>query len=152
MTPDLVFQIATNLVLSQWLLMLVAPRWKVTRWLVQSYLIPVVLGVLYICYLFSGGPVDFAAFGTLAGVKNLFQNGGDGVMLAGWIHYLAFDLVAGSVVLRNAQENAIPHGFIVIPLFFCFMLGPVGLLLYWIIRTLKTKSLVGYLAEPNTKS
>ena len=151
MTPDLVFQIATNLVLPQWLHMLVAPRWKVTRWLVQSYLIPVVLGVLYICYLFSGGPVDFAAFGTLAGVKALFQNGGDGVMLAGWIHYLAFDLVAGSVVLRDAQRQDIPHGFIVIPLFFCFMLGPVGLLLYWLIRVLKTKSITGHFTAANSQ-
>jgi hypothetical protein len=141
MTPEAVFSLASTLVLPQWLLMIVAPRWVVTQWLMNSYLIPVVLAIIYVIYLFSGGPVDFGAFGTLAGVKGLFSNGGDGVMLAGWVHYLAFDLVAGTVVVRDAQEKAIPHGFIVIPLFFCFMLGPVGLLLYWLIRTIRTRTL-----------
>jgi hypothetical protein len=141
MTPDQAFQIASTIVMPQWLLMGFAPRWFVTQFLVKSFIIPVLLAVLYAYYLFSGGLVDFAAFGTLAGVKGLFQNGGDGVMLAGWIHYLAFDLIAGSVVLRDAQERGIPHWWVVIPIFFCFMLGPIGILLYWIIRTGKIQKL-----------
>ena len=112
-----------------------------TQFLVKSFTIPVLLAVLYAYYLFAGGPVDFAAFSTLEGIKGLFQTGGDGVMLAGWIHYLAFDLIAGSVVLRDAQERDIPHWWVIVPIFFCFMLGPVGLLLYWIIRTIKTRKL-----------
>ncbi len=141
MTPDTVFQIANALVLPQWLLMVVAPRWSVTQFLVRSFLIPVVLAVFYSIYIFAGGPIDFDAFSTLEGVKGLFQNGGDGVMLAGWIHYLAFDLIAGSVVLRDAQERGIAHGWVVVPILFCFMLGPIGLLLYWIVRTVKTRKL-----------
>lgn len=141
MSPETVFQLANALVLPQWLLMVVAPRWSATRWLMNSYLIPVCLAVIYVTYLFRGGPVDFGSFGSLAGVKSLFANGGDGVMLAGWVHYLAFDLVAGSVVLRDAQARQIPHWLIIVPLFFCFMLGPVGLLLYWIIRTVRTRAL-----------
>ncbi|MFN8357867.1 MAG: ABA4-like family protein [Spirosomataceae bacterium] len=141
MTPDQVFQIANNLVLPQWLLMVFAPRWKVTQWIVKSYLIPVVLAVLYAIYIFGGGPIDFSAFGSLKGVMGLFSTGGAGVVLAGWIHYLAFDLVAGSFVLRDSQEKGIHHLLIVIPLFFCFMLGPIGLLLYWLIRTVKNRQL-----------
>ncbi|MFN8347219.1 MAG: ABA4-like family protein [Spirosomataceae bacterium] len=133
------FQIANALVLPQWLLMIFAPQWKVTQWLVRSYLIPVVLAFLYAYFIFSSGPLDFSDFGSLEGVKNLFAKGGDSAVLAGWIHYLAFDLVAGSFVLQNAQANKIAHGWIVLPLFFCFMLGPIGLLLYWIIRTVKTR-------------
>ncbi|WP_373515260.1 ABA4-like family protein [Persicitalea sp.] len=141
MTPDAAFQIANALVLPQWLLMIFAPRWFVTQFLIKSFLIPVVLAVFYAYYLFSGGPPDFGDFGSLEGVKSLFQNGGDGAMLAGWIHYLAFDLVVGSVVLRDAHERDIPHWWIVIPIFFCFMLGPVGLLLYSIVRTIKIRKL-----------
>ncbi|PRY22918.1 uncharacterized protein DUF4281 [Spirosoma oryzae] len=142
MSPETVFQFANTLVLPQWLLMVVAPRWSVTRWLMDTYLVPVCLAVIYVIYLFSGGPVDFGSFGSLAGLKLLFANGGDSVMLAGWVHYLAFDLVAGSVVLRDAQTRQIPHWLIIVPLFFCFMLGPVGLLLYWLIRTIRTQKLV----------
>ena len=141
MTPDTAFQITSTIILPQWLLMAFAPRWFVTQFLVKSFLIPVVLAVLYAYYIFAGGPIDFGAFGTLEGVKGLFQNGGDGVVLAGWIHYLAFDLIAGSVVMRDAQERGIPHWWVVVPIFFCFMLGPVGLLLYWIVRTVKVKKL-----------
>ena len=141
MTPETVFQIASALVLPQWILMAVAPRWFVTQFLVKSSLIPVVLAVFYAFYIFAGGPLDFGAFSTLEGVKGLFQTGGDGVMLAGWIHYLAFDLIVGSVVLRDAQEHGIAHGWVVVPILFCFMLGPIGLLLYWIIRTVKIRKL-----------
>jgi len=141
MMPDQVFQLVSTIVLPQWLLMVFAPRWFVTQFLMKSFLIPVLLAVLYAYYLFSGGPVDFAAFGTLEGIKGLFEKGGDGVMVAGWIHYLAFDLVAGSVVLRDAQERGISHGWVLVPMLFCFMLGPIGLLLYWIIRTVKTRKL-----------
>ena len=141
MSPEAVFKLANMLVLPQWLLMAFAPHWIVTRWLMNTYVIPVCLAVIYIVYLFGGGPIDFSAFGTLSGVKNLFSTGGDGVMLAGWVHYLAFDLIAGSVIVRDAQEKAIPHWFVVIPLFCCFMLGPVGLLLYWLIRLVRTRSL-----------
>lgn len=143
MSPDAVFQLANTIVLPQWLLMAFAPRWSVTRWLMNSYLIPVALAVMYVIYLFGGGPVDFSAFGSLAGIKNLFASGGDGVMLAGWVHYLAFDLVAGTFVVRDAEAKAVPHWLVVVPLFCCFMLGPVGLLLYWLIRTARTKSIAG---------
>jgi hypothetical protein len=142
MSPETVFQLANALVLPQWLLMVVAPRWSATRWLMDAYLIPVGLAAIYVSYLFSGGPVDFGSFGSLAGLKALFANGGDGVMLAGWVHYLAFDLVAGSVVLRDAQARQVPHWLVIVPLLFCFMLGPVGLLLYWLIRTVRTRNLV----------
>ncbi|RDB05087.1 DUF4281 domain-containing protein [Runella aurantiaca] len=129
------FQIANALVLPQWLLMIVAPRWRFTEWLVRSYLIPVLLACLYAYFIFSGGPLNFNDFSTFEGVKSLFSKGGDGAVLAGWIHYLAFDLVAGSFVLKDSQEKNIPQGWIVLPLFFCFMLGPIGLLAYWLIRT-----------------
>lgn len=135
------FQIANALVLPPWILMIFAPRWSVTQWLVSSYLIPVLLACMYAYFIFSGGPLDFNDFSTLEGVKRLFSKGGDGAVLAGWIHYLAFDLVAGSFVLKDSQEKTIGHGWIVLPLFFCFMLGPIGLLLYWLIRTVQTKKI-----------
>lgn len=142
MTPETVFQLANALVLPQWLLMLVAPRWRATQALVRSFALPALLAVIYATYLFSGKPVDFTSFGSLAGIKNLFATGSDAVMLAGWVHYLAFDLVAGSTMLLNAQREKIPHWLIVVPLFFCFMLGPVGWLLYWIIRLIRTRTVL----------
>lgn len=139
MSNETAFSIANALVFPQWVLMIVAPRWRVTQWLVRTSLIPALLAVMYATYLFSstGTSLDFMSFSTLKGIMTLFQTGGEQVMLAGWIHYLAFDLVAGCYILRDAQERGIAHGWLVPCLLFCFMLGPIGMLLYVSVRVIK---------------
>ena len=59
----------------------------------------------------------------------------------GWVHYLAFDLFVGSWQVRDAQERGIPHLAVVPSLILTFLFGPVGLLLYFIIRLAKTRTL-----------
>ncbi|MGV3557401.1 ABA4-like family protein [Larkinella arboricola] len=140
MTPDIVFQIANALVLPQWILMIVAPRWPPTDFLTKTLLIPAILAIFYIFYLFFGSSgLDLQSFSTLAGIKTLFSK--DTAVLAGWIHYLAFDLTVGSWMLRNAQRRQVAHAWLVPCLIFSFLLGPVGLLLYLIVRTVKRKKL-----------
>jgi Domain of unknown function (DUF4281) len=77
----------------------------------------------------SGGIPDLT---TLAGVQALFDTKGGATI--GWIHYLAFDLFVGIWVARNADR----HGYrriVQIPvLFFVFMAGPLGLVLYLVLR------------------
>jgi hypothetical protein len=140
MTPENAFSLANLLVLPQWLLMLVAPRWRVTQVLAQWLPIPMVLAVFYLYYLFAtppaanGASLDFRAFSTLQGVMSLMGSGRKEAALAGWIHYLAFDLVAGSYILRDGQTREIHHGWLVPCLLLCFVLGPSGLLLYGVMR------------------
>lgn len=135
MTPETAFTLANALVFPQWLLMIVAPRWRGTQWLVRTMVIPMVLAVMYLAYLFTGTKsLDFMSFGTLQGVMSLMGQGDKGPALAGWVHYLAFDLVAGSWILRDGQERGIRHWLLIPCLLFCFMLGPTGLLLYGIVR------------------
>ncbi|HLL93931.1 MAG TPA: ABA4-like family protein [Spirosoma sp.] len=140
MTPENAFSLANLLVLPQWLLMLVAPRWRVTQVLAQWLPIPMVLAVFYLYYLFAtppaanGASLDFRAFSTLQGVMSLMGSGRKETALAGWIHYLAFDLVAGSYILRDGQTREIHHGWLVPCLLLCFVLGPSGLLLYGVMR------------------
>ncbi|WP_080237526.1 ABA4-like family protein [Spirosoma rigui] len=139
MTPETAFQYANLLVLPQWILMIVAPRWRITQLLAQWLPVPMLLGVLYLYWLFSAPPttsgqgIDFRAFSTLAGVQSLFTGAKEAV-LAGWIHYLSFDLVAGSYVLRDGQSRHVHHGWLVPCLLLCFVLGPSGLLAYGILR------------------
>jgi hypothetical protein len=133
MTLETVFSIVNTLVLPQWILMIFVPNWQWTQRLVNSYIIPIILAVIYAFYVLSGmGDLDFKAFSTLVGVKNLFtvEQG----VLAGWIHYLCFDLFVGSWVYNNSRERGVKHILVIPCLFFCFMLGPIGLLLYLIIR------------------
>ena len=74
-------------------------------------------------------------FGTLASVKTLF--GVDGLLLAGWIHYLAFDLFVGGWIVRDSQDHEISHVLVVPCLFFTLMTGPFGLLIYLGVRHTK---------------
>jgi len=60
-------------------------------------------------------------------------------MLAGWVHYLAFDLFVGNWQVRDAQAHGIPHWAIAPSLILTFLFGPAGLLLYFAVRTLKSR-------------
>lgn len=71
-------------------------------------------------------------FGSLSAVARLFEN--RYALLAGWVHYLAFDLFIGSWQVRDAGRHEIRQWLVVPCLLFTLMFGPVGLLLYLAIR------------------
>ena len=74
-----------------------------------------------------------AALASLDGIRALFTQ--DQALLVGWLHFLAFDLFVGAWEVRDSRALGINH-FLVLPcLFFTFMFGPVGFLLYLILRT-----------------
>jgi hypothetical protein len=77
------------------------------------------------------------SFNSLENVKLLFSN--DKTLLAGWIHYLAFDLMIGSWVVQTAIERNLPHTITIFILPAVFMFGPMGYLLFQIVLFLKTK-------------
>ena len=56
------------------------------------------------------------------------------LLLAGWIHYLAFDLLTGVWEVRDAARRGVPHWLVVPCLALTFMLGPAGWLLYRAVR------------------
>lgn len=56
------------------------------------------------------------------------------LVLAGWIHYLAFDLFVGAWEVRDAQKKEIHHLLVIPCLFVTFMAGPAGLVLYWVLK------------------
>jgi len=61
-------------------------------------------------------------------------------LLAGWIHYLAFDLFIGAWEIRDSQQHQIPHLAMIPCMAMTFMLGPIGLLFYFAIRTAKSRT------------
>ena len=134
MSLSLVFTICNTLVLPQWLLMIVAPRWQWTQKLIRSTIIPIALALVYGFFIFSIREAE-GGFGSLEEVKKLFSY--DVLILAGWLHYLVFDLLVGTWVLTNGQEKGIPHWQLVPCVLGCFLMGPLGFLLYRIISYFK---------------
>lgn len=139
MTPTNVFSIANTVAMLMWVLMIFLPKWKVTRMLIDLKVIPILLSVVYAIYIIQaiaiGGMMDF---GSLKSVMALFTE--EHAVLAGWVHYLAFDLLVGMWILNQNKEMGIPHLLIIPCLLGSFMFGPIGFLLFMIIRLFKTKN------------
>ena len=138
MSPDSIFQFCSTIAMIGWLLLIIlSPFWFDT----DKLLIGIIITLFAIVYAWlisqSFNPGDFEKFGTLDGVMQLFTN--KTAVTAGWVHYLAFDLMVGIWIKKNSMKYGISHWLIIPCLLFTFMLGPVGLLLYLIIRFIRTK-------------
>jgi hypothetical protein len=136
MEPARLFEIVNLVPLPGWLLLVFLPGWRWTP-LVTACILPAILAVVYLALFAANVGSAEGGFGSLAGVKSLFAV--DAILLAGWIHYLAFDLFVGSWEVRDARRNNIRHWWVLPCLVLTFLLGPAGLLLYWVLRSLMVR-------------
>ena len=130
------FKWATIFAMTGWLALVFFPNHVYTEGYVVG-VVAVLLAVLYGFLLIFGkkydeGVVYKGSFKDLESVVNLFKSP-RGVLI-GWIHYLAFDLVIGLLILKNSQHYGISHWLMLPCLFFTFMFGPLGLLMYLLLR------------------
>ncbi len=128
------FQYANTAALLSWIVLVLLPRKAAP---VLRFVVPVAMAVLYIWALSTAPKNPDGGFGSLAEVKALFTQ--DRAILAGWVHYLAFDLFVGCWEVMDAKERGIHHLLVVPCLFLTFMFGPAGLLLYLCMRLAHAK-------------
>ena len=138
MSPDSVFQTCSTIAMVGWIvLLIISPFWSSF----DKFLIGIIITLFAIVYawlifqVFTPG--DFEKFSSLNGVMDLFTN--KTAVTAGWVHYLAFDLLTGIWIKKNAQKYNIHHLILIPCLLLTFMLGPIGFLLYLLVRSIKTK-------------
>jgi hypothetical protein len=136
MTYEQIYFLLNLSVIPAWALLVFLPRAKITRTLVHSGIYPLALGVFYIAFfagvIFFGMGAEEGGFTTAAGISALFAHP-HGVLI-GWSHYLVFDLFVGAWEGRDSQRRGINH-FAMIPcLLLTWIAGPVGLLLYVLLR------------------
>ncbi|RZK62631.1 MAG: DUF4281 domain-containing protein [Hymenobacter sp.] len=135
LTPDFLFSLANPLALLGWALLVLAPRWRATKALVLSGAWQLGLALAYAALItthYLNGHGAEGGFSSLAGVAALFQD--PWALLAGWVHYLCFDLCVGAWEVRDAQRRGVPHWALVPALLLTFLFGPVGLLVYFGVR------------------
>ena len=131
LTPDFLFTLANALALPAWALLGLAPRWRVTKTLVLSGTWPAGLALAYAALItahYLGPHGAEGGFGSLGQVAALFRD--PWALLAGWVHYLCFDLFVGAWEARDAQRRGVPPWALVPALGLTFLVGPVGLLVY----------------------
>jgi hypothetical protein len=133
---DIVFVACNVAVAPVWLLMVFAPGWSATEKLARSLVVPLGIALGYLVVVLSTVGSAKGHFFSLEGIELLFSD--RRALLAGWIHYLAFDLVVGSWIYRDARGHGLAHRWLVPCLVFTLMYGPIGLLGYAIVRRVKT--------------
>jgi hypothetical protein len=134
------FAAANLIVLPGWALLILVPRWAPGPKLIAPVIVPALMALGYLALLALGnfgiffgnsGPPG-GGFSTLEALMILFTS--PMAVLGGWLHYLAFDIVVGSWQVRDAQAQGIPHLLVVPCLLLTYLLGPVGYLLYLLLR------------------
>jgi hypothetical protein len=138
MELEQLFSMAGLVAVVGWLLLVVLPRQPIAR-IIAGFVLPLILSGGYLALIVLHFQGAEGGFGSLAEVRTLFAR--DELLLAGWIHFLAFDLFIGAWETRDAQRNGLPHLVVIPCLIMTFMLGPIGLLFYFAIRTAKTRAL-----------
>ncbi len=140
-TPSLenLFKVGNMAAMVGWIILILLPRrisfleklWPALQSL-PTLIIPILLAIAYSGLVFSGFGGSGGDFSSLDGVRQLFTS--DTVLVAGWFHYLAFDLFVGTVIASKADEIGI-HRILQVPILaLTFMFGPAGLLVFQMVR------------------
>lgn len=129
-----------GLAIVAWLLLIFLPKWGVTRWVARTEVFPVFLALIYavgvVPLLLETGPGVMRDFGTAEGVTRLLAR--QDVALVAWIHILCFDqLVALYIYRDNMERRYVPLAVQSVLLFLTLMFGPVGFLLYYLLRLVR---------------
>ena len=117
--------------LPAWFSMVLLPRWRHTKTITLA--VAVAYALLYAtlaCVLFSESvlSLDFKALTTAEGVTKVFSD--STAVLAGWAHFIVFDLFTARFFLQDSARVGIPHLAVVPCILGCMFFGPVGLLMY----------------------
>ena len=135
MSADDLFGLASAAVLPGWLILIFAPRGLNMggRWVwlgrVPALIIPFGLSALYTGLILAHFSASGGGFGSIAQVRALFAS--DYGLLAGWVHYLAFDLMIGAMMAGQMDKMGLSRLSQAPLLVLIFLFGPLGVLLIW---------------------
>jgi len=132
MNPDEWFQLANSIALAGWLTLALSPLAARLLHVLGGTVIPLVLSVGYAAIVLAHWAGGQGGFDSLRSVEQLFQN--RWLLLAGWVHYLAFDLLLGAWQVRVARREGIAHLALIPCLLATFLFGPAGHVLFQSLR------------------
>ena len=134
--PTLAYDLAGKLVILGWLGLIAAlfvGRIRPAVQLAAGLIIPSLLAIAYGLLIWAGfGEAPDGGFGSIAEIRALFAS--DSALVAGWLHYLAFDLFVGSWIVTDGLRRRIPALLLLLCLPMAFLFGPLGLMLFVVLR------------------
>ena len=135
-------------VLPFWLILIFFSQSQICRYLVTSIFPIFVLSGAYVFMLYKSylGSYDFDGnFDLYLGIDNisdLFSN--NTFLMMFWIHFISINLFIGGWIVRDSQKLAINKIVIIVPLLITYLIGPLGIFIYWLIRIFHAKSISLY--------
>jgi hypothetical protein len=134
---EALFSIAGSLALAGWLALALIPlRYHAPRY--AAIAAAIVIAMLYAGLIGAFWAQGEGGFGSLADVALLFEH--PGLLLAGWVHYLAFDLLVGVWERDQARRIGLPQWALAPCLVLTFLLGPLGWLVFLAVRFFRLKA------------
>lgn len=133
MSQDAVFGWINGIAIAGWLALLLGPLIPELSQRLAAVICPLLLAIGYVAVIgwsLGGGEGGGSApdFTTLDGVAAIFST--RTAVLAGWAHYLAFDLFVGAWEARDARRRGLAHAVLIPALVLTFLSGPLGFLVY----------------------
>jgi hypothetical protein len=128
---EALFSIAGSVAMAGWLTLALIPlRYRAPRY--AAIAAAIVIAMLYAGLIGAFWTRGGGGFGSLADVALLFEH--PGLLLAGWVHYLAFDLLVGVWERDEARRIGLPQWALAPCLVLTFLLGPLGWLVFLSVR------------------
>ena len=132
-------------ILPFWLMLIIIPNSKFTAFFVNSVILPLILSTAYIYVIYQAVLLEepiFDIFKIYLNLENLYTIfATESFLLVFWLHFLALNLFLGSWISRDGIKYNMPRGLVFVPLILVYFTGPLGLVLYWIIRIFYAKKL-----------
>ena len=147
MTPHELFPIPNTAAALCWLMLMVAPpgsAWPRRIAFVAAVLLAMTYAGLIGAFIGQGR----GDFQSLAGVQRLFEH--PGLLLAGWVHYLVFDLLVGLWEREEAARIGLSRWLLLPCLVLTFLFGPIGWLAFLALRQFKLRGHADTLADART--
>ena len=144
LTYENIYLVANLGIIPFWLLLIIAPGHRLTKVLTQSIIPALLLAFAYIYLgynIFLSGNI-FDGFNLYYGINELYAVFSDeAFLLIFWLHFLSISLFVGSWIASDSIKYMVPRFFTVISLITTYFSGPVGLVIYWLIRIFFAKKI-----------
>ena len=132
-------------VLPFWLILIFFPNSNLSRYFVTSIFPILILSGSYVFILYKSylNSYDFINnFSLYLGIDRLSDLFTDrSYLMMFWIHFISINLFTGGWIVRDSQKLSINKILVSIPLVITYLIGPIGLFFYWLIRIFYTKSI-----------
>ena len=128
-----------------WLVLLFFPQSNLCKYFVTSIFPIFILSGAYIFMLYKAylNSYDFVDnFNLYFGIDNISELFADKTFLIMfWLHFISINLFTGGWIVKDSQKFSINKIFLIVPLVTTYLIGPLGLFIYWIVRIFHAKNI-----------